>query len=195
MYSLSVCMCYSLSRVWLFAAPWTIAHQAPLSMEFSRQDYWSGLPFPSPGDLPDRGIEPGPPALKYMSVFLNFLILNFIQDNFRPSDLQLPSLPLNISISFFSCNKVIYPWVGAFQVALLVKTSPASAGDIRDSGLIPGPGRIPGEGNGKPPPVFWPGKFYEQRSLAGLGVAKSGTKLSTEQHKNLPKLTNQIIKA
>jgi len=62
---------------------------------------WSGLPFPSPGDLPDPEIEPVPPALKYMSAFLNFLILNFIQDNLRPSDLELPSLPLNISISFF----------------------------------------------------------------------------------------------
>jgi len=38
--------------------PWTVAHQAPLSMEFSRQEYWSGLPFPSPGDLPNPGIEP-----------------------------------------------------------------------------------------------------------------------------------------
>ena len=46
------------SRVHLFATPWTIAHQAPLSMEFSRQEYWSGLPFPSPGILPDLGIEP-----------------------------------------------------------------------------------------------------------------------------------------
>ena len=38
--------------------PWTVAHQAPLSMEFSRQEYWSGLPWPPPGDLPDPGIEP-----------------------------------------------------------------------------------------------------------------------------------------
>ena len=43
--------------------PWTIAFQAPLSMEFSRQGYWSGLPFPSPGDLPNPGIEPMYPAL------------------------------------------------------------------------------------------------------------------------------------
>ena len=49
----------SLSHVQLFATPWTVAHQAPLSLEFSRQEYWSGLPFPSPGDLPDPGIEPG----------------------------------------------------------------------------------------------------------------------------------------
>ena len=47
-----------LSRVQLFETPWTVAHQAPLSMGFSRQEHWSGLPFPSPGDLPDPGIEP-----------------------------------------------------------------------------------------------------------------------------------------
>ena len=54
----------SLSRVQLFATPWTVAHQAPLSMGFSRQEYWSGLPFPSQGDLPDPGIEPRSPALQ-----------------------------------------------------------------------------------------------------------------------------------
>ena len=54
----------SLSRVWLFATPWTIAYQAPPSRGFSRQEYWSGLPFPSPGDLPDPGIKPRSPALE-----------------------------------------------------------------------------------------------------------------------------------
>ena len=54
----------SLSRVQLFATPWTVAYQAPQSMEFSRQEYWSGLPFPSPGDLPDPGIEPGSPTFQ-----------------------------------------------------------------------------------------------------------------------------------
>ena len=44
--------------------PWTVAHQAPLSMGFSRQEFWSGLPLPSPGDLPDPGIESGSPALQ-----------------------------------------------------------------------------------------------------------------------------------
>ena len=53
-----------LSHVRLFATPWTVAYQAPLSMEFSRQEHWSGLPFPSPGDLPHPGIEPGSPALQ-----------------------------------------------------------------------------------------------------------------------------------
>ena len=54
----------SLSRVQLLVTPWTVAHQAPPSMEFCRQEYWSGLPFPSPGDLPDPGIEPRSPALQ-----------------------------------------------------------------------------------------------------------------------------------
>ena len=53
-----------LSRVRLFVTPWTVAHQPPQYMEFSRQEYWSGLPFPSPGDLPDPGIEPGSPSLQ-----------------------------------------------------------------------------------------------------------------------------------
>ena len=53
-----------LSCVLLFATPWTVAHQAPLSMEFSRQEYWSGLPFPLPGGLPNPGIEPGSLALQ-----------------------------------------------------------------------------------------------------------------------------------
>ena len=51
----------SLSRVRLFAIPWTVAHQTPLSMGFPRQEYWSGLQFPSPGDPPDPGIQPGSP--------------------------------------------------------------------------------------------------------------------------------------
>ena len=52
------------SHVRLFAIPWTVAYQAPSSMEFSRQEYWSGLLFPSPGDLPDPGIKPRSPALQ-----------------------------------------------------------------------------------------------------------------------------------
>ena len=52
------------SRVQLFVTPWTVAYQAPPSMGSSRQEYWSGLPFPSPGDLSDPGIETGSPALQ-----------------------------------------------------------------------------------------------------------------------------------
>ena len=64
-----VCVCmhvYMLSWVQLFVTPWMVASQAPLSMEFSRQEHLSGLPFPTPGDLPNPGIEPmslAPPAL------------------------------------------------------------------------------------------------------------------------------------
>ena len=52
-----------LSSFQLFVTPWTVAHQAPPTMGFSRQEYWSGLPFPSPGNLPDLGIKPRSPAL------------------------------------------------------------------------------------------------------------------------------------
>ena len=52
-----------LSRVQLFATPWTVVYQAPPSMEFSKHEYWSGLPFPSPGNLPDSVIKPGSPTL------------------------------------------------------------------------------------------------------------------------------------
>ena len=54
----------SLSCVRLLATPWTVAYQAPLSLGFSRQEYWSGLPFPSPGDLPNSGIKPESPVLQ-----------------------------------------------------------------------------------------------------------------------------------
>ena len=54
----------------LFATPWIAAHQGPVSMRFSRQRYWSGLPFPSPEDLPNPGIEPGSPALQADSLLI-----------------------------------------------------------------------------------------------------------------------------
>ena len=54
----------SVSGIQLFGAPWTVAHEAPLSLELSRQEYWSGLPHPSPGDIPDPGIKSRSPALQ-----------------------------------------------------------------------------------------------------------------------------------
>ena len=53
----------TLSHIQCFVTPWTVVRQAPLSMGFSRQEYWSGLPFPSPGDCPDPGVKPASPAL------------------------------------------------------------------------------------------------------------------------------------
>ena len=66
----TVCLCFLSEVKWSrsvvadSATSWTVAYQASPSMGFSRQEYWSGLPFPSPGDLPDPGIEPGSPALE-----------------------------------------------------------------------------------------------------------------------------------
>ena len=60
-----VCVCVhapSRSVVSAFVTPWTVAHQAALSLKFSRQQYWRGWPFPSPGNLPDPGIKPGSPT-------------------------------------------------------------------------------------------------------------------------------------
>ena len=87
-YHAVVCEVKLLSCVLLFAIPWTVAYQAPPSMGFSRREYWSGLPFPSPGDLPDPGIKPGSPALQAdalteICLFSNhyskiFLVLNYV---------------------------------------------------------------------------------------------------------------------
>ena len=60
----------SLSRVQLFVTPWTVAYQAPPPVGFSSQEYWSRMPFPSAGDLPDPGIEPGSPKLQAVSLLL-----------------------------------------------------------------------------------------------------------------------------
>ena len=65
---IGVSMC-TLSHVQFFATPWTVAHQASLSMGFSKQEYWRGLPFPSPGDLPDPGMKPVSPALQADSLY------------------------------------------------------------------------------------------------------------------------------
>ena len=57
-----MCVCIYIYKI--YVAPWTVACQPPLSMQISRQEYWRGFPFPSPGDLPDPGIEPGSPILQ-----------------------------------------------------------------------------------------------------------------------------------
>ena len=85
-----VCM---LSHVWLFATPRTVAYQALLSMGFPRQEDWSGLPFPFPGDLPDPGIEPGSPALQADSL---------------PRHLESPVLVYIVSVLTYSVYIYIY---------------------------------------------------------------------------------------
>ena len=66
-YKVCVCVCVCVSHS-DSATPWAVAHRAPLSMELFRQEYWSGLPFPSPWDLPNSGIESGSPALQVDSL-------------------------------------------------------------------------------------------------------------------------------
>ena len=78
-----LCVRESLSCVWLFATPWTVVYQAPLSMEFSRQEYWSGLPFPSPGGLPNWGSKPRSPALQADSVLSE--CENHCRERFMPN--------------------------------------------------------------------------------------------------------------
>ena len=88
-------VCMLVSHVRLFATPWTVACQAPLSMGFSRQEYWSGFPFPSPGDLPNPGIEPGSTTLQ--------------ADTFLPEPPGKPPLVTNSSTSFsLTLNFTVY---------------------------------------------------------------------------------------
>ena len=82
---MKVCLSQLLSLVQPFAVSWTVVCQAPLSMGFPRQEYWSGVPFPTPGDLPDPGIEPpslGSPALAGGFFFFFFFFFFFICSEF-----------------------------------------------------------------------------------------------------------------
>ena len=95
------CMCARLvafSRVWLFVTPWTVARQVPLFMGFSRQEYWSGLPFPPPGDLSDPGFKPvslASPALvgRFLSLSQLGSPLSAVLLNSQPHNIYLPILP------------------------------------------------------------------------------------------------------
>ena len=108
------------SSILAWKTPWTVAYQAPVSMGFSRQEYWSGLPFPSSGDLPDSGIKP--------------LLLHCGQTLYP----------------MYNCVIEQYLTHWASQVVLAVKNLPTNAGDLRDLGSIPGLGRSPGGGHGNP---------------------------------------------
>ena len=103
------------SCVQLFVTLWTIAHQALLSVGFSRQEYWSGLPFPSPGDSPDPGIKPGSPALQADSLSfeppgkpISYLKIHschvLLQDNFLSQESNLHFLRL------LNCRWILYHW-------------------------------------------------------------------------------------
>ena len=103
-----MCFYASVSRsncVQLFVTPWTVSCQAPLSMEFPRQEYWSGLPFPFPGDLPNPEIKPGSPALQVDSLpskppgkshakHIYLYICIHVENSERDGNARPPDLPL-----------------------------------------------------------------------------------------------------
>ena len=106
---LFACMLSHFSCVWLFATLWTVAHQAPLSVGFSRQEHWSGLPFLSPEDLPDPGIKPRSPAL---------------QASYLPAILILIHFSLT---HFYSLVFILQPWqtpAGSPLITLFHSTGP-----------------------------------------------------------------------
>ena len=122
------------------AISWTVAHQIPLSMEFSRQEYWSGLPFPSPRDLPDPGIQPCLLCCRHLGSPIEF--------TFTVNNVQ----KLEISKSFIKNTLLgnLKPSCTTSRLlgGAVVKNPPAHAGDARDVGSIPESERSPGEGNG-----------------------------------------------
>ena len=143
----------SFSRVLLFATPWTVAYQASPSMEFSRQEYWSGLPFPSSEDLPDPGIEPRSPKLQADA---------------------LPSEPPGKPYPMVNHHGEEYE-SAASQVTRVEKNLPANAGDLRDAGLIPGSGRSPGVGNGNPNQYYCLGNLMDRGAwLQSMGSQRVG---------------------
>ena len=97
--------CQSLSCVWVFETPWTIACQASLSIEFSRQEYWSGLPFPSPGNLPNPGIKPVSLHLLQCRQILYHL-------SHQVSRLSFPCIGKDLPKSPSFTGKVVFHWQG-----------------------------------------------------------------------------------
>ena len=128
------------SRVRLCATLWTAAHQASLSMEFSRQEYWSGLSFPSPGDRPSPGIEPESPALQAVCCIACGLYVDSL--------LIEPPGKMQSKISWLSSG-----WDFAFQ--------------CRGPRSDPWGRKIPWRMKWQPTIVFLPEKSHGQRSLAG----------------------------
>ena len=88
--------------------PWTVAHQAPLFLEFSRQEYWSGFPFPSPADLPNPGIKPGYPALQANSLPS--------EPPGKPSVIKLRIALSNPDITSFGRNNIIFMSLGTYVI-------------------------------------------------------------------------------
>ena len=149
--------------------PWTIAHQFPLSLGFSRQQYWRGLPFPPPRDLPDPGIKrlsPVSPALAggFFTICATWETLSVVY------------LTLDRPFHLLSVLS-LHPPKGS-----VVKNPLASAGDTGDVGSIPGSGRSPRAGNGNPLTYSCLENSVNRAAWRATvhGVAKSLTRLSRQ---------------
>ena len=189
------------SCVWLFVALWTVTHQAPLSMGFSRQEYWSGLPFPSPGDLPNPGIEPM--SLMFPALAARFFTPSTTWEAFVytyplffgfPSHLdhhralsRVPCAVHLVLISYFirrlSSSSRVYLSIPVSQSIphppVSIHLFSTSVSLCRRPGFNPLVRKISWRRKWQPTPVFLPGKPRGQRSLVGYsGVAKSRTRLS-----------------
>ena len=125
----------SLSRVQLFVTPWIVTHQAPPSISFSRQEYWSGLPFPSLGDLPDPGIKPGSPALEADTLTS--------EPPGKPHILANPIYHLSGCVLVQAAKLLHKPpdWSSCFYTVAVLMCSVASVYSWQSYGLYPG--RLP----------------------------------------------------
>ena len=159
----SQCMCLTL---W---DPWTVAHQAPLPMEFSRQEYWSGLPFPTLGYLPNPGIEPASPALA--GRFFTTVPTG------KPSQYIHSTNSHHVN---FKYTILCFSWGFSGGSVGGKKNPPANAGDAGDLGSISGSGTSPGKGNGNPLQDSCPKNPMDRGSWWATvhGVTKSKTQLS-----------------
>ena len=176
-----------------FATPWTVAHQAPLSMGFPRQEHWSGWPFPSPGDLPGPGMEPamGPasPALQADSLPLTEPWGGYYKTNNLSTRTSLPALSLSLpcytkegaprqsSPSGRSRHLSCYSELGTClaqkagekrnALYCLRPTQSRTPLQCRTPGFGSRVGKIPWRREWQPTPGFLPGELHEQSSLAG----------------------------
>ena len=147
----------SLSRVWLFETPWTVAHQFPPSMEFSRQEYWSGLPFPS-GDLPDPGIEPRPPTLQ-VEALLSELSGNVWGETRNNLTDMHPLRGAHCGVVDLSAEVTPGDVIG--------KESTCQCKRHKRHGFSPWIWKIAQRRKWQHTPIFLPGKFHGSRSLEG----------------------------
>ena len=165
----------SLRCVRLFASLWTVAHQTPLSMGFSRQESWSGLPCPLPGDLPNPGIK---------SIYLMSLAL--------PSRLFTTSTICEALAPILVLSECIYLWIRVSWVLLVIK-NPLPMQEMQGFNLWFG--KIPWRRKWQPTPVFLPEKFHGQRSLVGYSPwSCNESYTSTHTHTHIKLMKDKQVK-